>query len=1134
MERFQYLKSLLEGSAAQTISGLALTSSNYDHAVQLLDKRFGNKQVIISKHIELLMQLSKVSDGSDLKQLRQLLDRTEAAVRSLKGIGISTETYGTFLTPVIMGKIPQELRLILSRGTSEDWDLDTIIKSFTEELQIRERCALGTVTEQTKLKEKRDFGFGIRTGQNKRPPTSSTLVANNERLPLSKDKWCTFCNGPHPTVKCSVVTDPESRKKILRQKGKCFGCLRSGHVSRDCQARCHRCSGKHHVALCSVQHYPDYPITTRRARDSNQEQTVSTNLYFTQDVNNKCILLQTARANVRSPHGGNSRNVRILFDSCSQKSYISSRLRSKLSLRPIGSDTVLIQTFGNNEPSLKQCNIVQFALECQDNLTVFINAYEVELICGPITNQTIEIAQQCYPHLQGLPLADHSRGDEDLEIDVMMGADHYWSVVQNHVVRGELHGPVAIRTRLGYVLSGPVNAASAKTQLSTVNVSHVMKTECQVIEENLVSDDFLLKEELSKFWDYDTLGVKDREGDFLEDYLTKVKFNGIRYEVSLPFKTEHPTIPDNYLLAQSRLVSSLQRLRSKPELLQQYDSVIKEQLNAGVVELIDKSHDLDTLPGTVHYIPHKEVLKEDRITTKLRVVYDASAKSRNEPSLNDCLLPGPALTPLIFDVLLRFRLHKVVLIGDLEKAFLNIEVNPAERNLLRFLGVDDINSPNPEVITLRFTRLVFGLVCSPFILNVTLRNHLTRYENIDPEFVAAVVRALYVDDFASGENSVTKCFELYHKLKLRFREGGFNMRKWASNSEELTEMIKRAEESLSWEPELSCKATPTLTEPNIEEEDWTVSNSNNNVSEETVVKVMGVQWDRMEDNFEFDLATFSRQALEGTFTKRTLLSSTARFYDPLGLLSPVILPLKCMFQEICHLKLGWDEALPEGLASRWKELLQDMWEVSSIVVPRCILGDVQVEEVTSIQLHGFADASKSAYGANVYIRLTTSGTSSVCLLASKTRVAPLIGESIPRLGLMAALTLANLMTAVHEALTCTMKIDAVFNWTDSQIVWWWINREFKQFKLFVQNRVQKIRSLWSKDHWRYCPSESNPADIASRGSKSSVLAHSDLWWKGAPFLKEGEVQWPNLPDNPIGESTFPEEVTKELRRKPEI
>jgi len=78
--------------------------------------------------------------------------------------------------------------------------------------------------------------------------------------------------------------------------------------------------------------------------------------------------------------------------------------------------------------------------------------------------------------------------------------------------------------------------------------------------------------------------------------------------------------------------------------------------------------------------------------------------------LNDCLLPGPALTPLIFDILSRFRFHKVALIGDLEKAFLNIEINPEERNLLRVLWIDDINSTNPEVITLRFTRLVFGLV----------------------------------------------------------------------------------------------------------------------------------------------------------------------------------------------------------------------------------------------------------------------------------------------------------------------------------------------------------------------------------------------------------------------------------------
>ena len=128
---------------------------------------------------------------------------TDRTIRSPQGIGISTETYGTFLTPVIMGKIPQELRLILSRGASDERDLDTSTNSFTEELRIRERCALGPVTEQARKKEKREFGFGFRPGQNRRPPTSSTLFSNNEGPPLNKDKWCTFCNGPDPSTKCA-------------------------------------------------------------------------------------------------------------------------------------------------------------------------------------------------------------------------------------------------------------------------------------------------------------------------------------------------------------------------------------------------------------------------------------------------------------------------------------------------------------------------------------------------------------------------------------------------------------------------------------------------------------------------------------------------------------------------------------------------------------------------------------------------------------------------------------------------------------------------------------------------------------------------------------------------------------------
>ena len=103
---------------------------------------------------------------------------------------------------------------------------------------------------------------------------------------------------------------------------------------------------------------------------------------------------------------------------------------------------------------------------------------------------------------------------------------------------------------------------------------------------------------------------------------------------------------------------------------------------------------------------------------------------------------------------------------------------------------------------------------------------------------------------------------------------------------------------------------------------------------------------------KFDVIAFSKQTLSGTQTKRKLLSVTARFYDPLGLLSPLILPFKCMFQEICQLKVEWDEAPPENLTSRWKELVEDNEGVSSFTIPRCIMDAIEAGRVkcTGLQM----------------------------------------------------------------------------------------------------------------------------------------------------------------------------------------
>lgn len=170
----------------------------------------------------------------------------------------------------------------------------------------------------------------------------------------------------------------------------------------------------------------------------------------------------------------------------------------------------------------------------------------------------------------------------------MIGDDYYWSFVKN-VVRGEAgDGPVAISTRLGYVFSGPLNLNLSEAVSSNLSIAHTMKTECVTLPKDSPTD-LLLKEDLNKFWDYESLGIKDGENDMYNNYLKTIKRNEHRYEVPLPLKLDHPVIPDNYISARCRLTSQVRKLKSSPAILREYDRVIKEQLHTGVIEEVQEA-----------------------------------------------------------------------------------------------------------------------------------------------------------------------------------------------------------------------------------------------------------------------------------------------------------------------------------------------------------------------------------------------------------------------------------------------------------------------------------------------------------------------------------------------------------------
>ena len=140
IDKFSYLNSLLMKPAFDAISGLSLSASNYEEAIAILKKRFGNKQQIINRHMDILLNVSPVTN-QDTRKLRELYDTLEAHVRSLKSLGIPSNSYGSLLSSIIMNKLPQEVRLIISREIKDhDWQLDNIMHALEDELKARERA----------------------------------------------------------------------------------------------------------------------------------------------------------------------------------------------------------------------------------------------------------------------------------------------------------------------------------------------------------------------------------------------------------------------------------------------------------------------------------------------------------------------------------------------------------------------------------------------------------------------------------------------------------------------------------------------------------------------------------------------------------------------------------------------------------------------------------------------------------------------------------------------------------------------------------------------------------------------------------------------------------------------------------
>lgn len=732
---------------------------------------------------------------------------------------------------------------------------------------------------------------------------------------------------------------------------------------------------------------------------------------------------------------------------------MSSRLVARLGLRLEPSRDGAIGIGGNPVPHIRGQTDLLFEMGDSASITrVKATAIVLDEVVGVLPSVRLPLAVTKLT--KGLELADPHFAIPG-RVDVLLGTDVLGKLLRSGKRELQPNGLVAVSTAGGYALLGPVRGPQDATDYINIYYGSV------------------LSEVLQRFWATEEPPTAPRTSPLDEECETFYQCNTVRlpsgrFMTRLPFLSTRPPLGSSRDLAEKRMMAMERRMKRDSNFRRKYVEFMREYLALGhmSVSRVDWRRE-------EHYVlPHHAVLKTP--DSKIRVVFDGSAATSNGVSLNQCLHAGPKLTRDIADILTDFRRHQVVFVTDVRMMFRQTEIHADDRRFQLILWRE---SPEEPMITYELNTNTYGLKPSPYVAMRTLRELADQERLRFPRAAAVIDRDVYVDDICTGTDSIEQALILRDELVALMASGGYELRKWLSNCPEVLAGLPAEHQQ----------------DPHLFED------SDN----PHALAILGVQYRPTQDVFTYNCEA---ELLSKTWTKRSVLSTIARTFDPNGWISPVTFMAKFFMQKLWLAQLGWDEQLTDELLHEWTAFVTTLPHIKEIEIPRKLLPQAGAR----VTLHGFCDASEKGYAAAVYLRTgETAGEGVVRLVMAKSKVAPVRTRwTIPKMELAGAALLTRLLNHVAQNLRGTVDLnDTVYAWTDSQIVLCWLQTSVHTLEVFVANRVSQINNSETPLVWRHVPGEVNPADCSSRGCPAPALVEHSLWW-GPQWLERPHTEWP--------------------------